>query len=87
MQDFSKKERIKSDYLSQHGVSILVNHYAEGQQPFHAHVMPIYQSSRFSFPDHAIAIEQMLAFGGMLSFELKGGLEVGETGDARGLPG
>lgn len=30
-----------------------------------------------SHPDHAIAKKQMRAFGGMLSFELKGGLEAG----------
>jgi methionine-gamma-lyase len=30
-----------------------------------------------SHPDHAIAIKQMRAFGGMLSFELKGGLDDG----------
>ncbi len=42
-----------SDQLSRQGLSTLVNHYAEGQLPYHAHVMPIYQSSLFSFPDHA----------------------------------
>ena len=30
-----------------------------------------------SHPQHAIAARQMLAYGGMLSFELKGGLEAG----------
>lgn len=30
-----------------------------------------------SHPDHALARRQMLAFGGMLSFELKGGVEAG----------
>jgi methionine-gamma-lyase len=30
-----------------------------------------------SHPDHVVASRQMLHFGGMLSFELKGGLEAG----------
>ena len=33
------------------GISTLVNHAAEGIDPNHAHVTPIYQTSSFSFPD------------------------------------
>ena len=33
------------------GLSTLVNHVGEGENPLHAHVMPIYQTSTFSFPD------------------------------------
>jgi methionine-gamma-lyase len=34
-----------------HGISTLVNHYGEGEHPYHAHSMPIYQTSTFEFPD------------------------------------
>jgi len=33
------------------GLSTLLNHVGEGENPLHAHVMPIYQTSTFSFPD------------------------------------
>lgn len=33
------------------GIGTLVMHYAEGTDPWHAHIMPIYQTSLFSFPD------------------------------------
>lgn len=33
------------------GLSTLVNHAAEGDDPKHSHITPIYQSSTFSFPD------------------------------------
>ena len=33
------------------GISTLVNHVAEGFDPSHAHIMPIYQTSTFSYPD------------------------------------
>lgn len=39
-----------------HGLGTLVNHYGEGDHPNHAHVMPIYQTSLFSFPDHATGV-------------------------------
>ena len=39
--------RIASDY----GISTIVNHLAEGENPHHAHVTPIYQTSTFGFPD------------------------------------
>ncbi len=39
-----------------YGLSTLVNHYAEGNYPHRAHVMPIYQTSLFSFPDHATGV-------------------------------
>ncbi|UCD99862.1 MAG: aminotransferase class I/II-fold pyridoxal phosphate-dependent enzyme [Chloroflexota bacterium] len=41
------------DLSTKHGLSTLVNHYAEGSNPHNAHIMPIYQTSLFSFPDHA----------------------------------
>jgi methionine-gamma-lyase len=41
---------------SDYGISTLVNHFAEGDFPQRAHVMPIYQSSLFSFPDHATGV-------------------------------
>ncbi|MGW8225278.1 MAG: trans-sulfuration enzyme family protein [Anaerolineales bacterium] len=42
--------------LENPGISTLVNHFAEGDQPQRAHVMPIYQTSLFSFPDHATGV-------------------------------
>ena len=36
---------------SHSGLSTIVNHYAEGDNPHHAHVSPIYQTSTFGFPD------------------------------------
>jgi len=36
-----------------HGISTLVNHVAEGGQPYQAHLSPIYQTSTFVFPDVA----------------------------------
>lgn len=43
-----------------HGLSTLLNHFDEGQNPLNAHMTPIYQTSTFSFPDVAtgIAIER-----------------------------
>ncbi len=40
-------------FSAKHGMSTLVNHVAEGDNPHHAHVTPIYQTSTFSFPDVA----------------------------------
>lgn len=37
--------------LSKYGIGTLVNHVAEGDHSLHSHVMPIYQTSTFSFPD------------------------------------
>ncbi len=34
-----------------HGLGTLANHVGEGHNPHHAHIMPIYQTSTFSFPD------------------------------------
>jgi len=42
--------------MKKYGLSTLVNHFAEGGYPHGAHVMPIYQTSLFSFPDHATAV-------------------------------
>ncbi|HEX2979688.1 MAG TPA: aminotransferase class I/II-fold pyridoxal phosphate-dependent enzyme, partial [Anaerolineaceae bacterium] len=39
-----------------HGLSTLVNHIAEGENPLHAHVSPIFQTSTFSFPDVATGV-------------------------------
>lgn len=39
-----------------HGFGTLAIHFAEGEHPFNAHVMPIYQTSLFSFPDHATGV-------------------------------
>jgi methionine-gamma-lyase len=41
---------------SKYGLGTLVTHFAEGEHPEHAHVMPIYQTSLFSFPDHATGV-------------------------------
>lgn len=35
------------------GIGTLVNHIAEGHNPDHAHLLPIFQTSTFSFPDVA----------------------------------
>ncbi len=45
-----------NDFSPLHGLGTIVNHYSEGDQPNHAHVMPIYQTSLFSFPDHATGV-------------------------------
>ena len=37
----------------QHGLGTLVNHVAEGENPFNAQITPIYQTSTFGFPDVA----------------------------------
>ncbi len=36
---------------SNQGISTLVNHVGEGENPLHAHVTPIFQTSTFSFPE------------------------------------
>ncbi len=35
------------------GIGTIVNHYMEGDNPHHAHITPIFQTSTFSFPDVA----------------------------------
>jgi methionine-gamma-lyase len=35
----------------QHGISTLVTHFGEGDNPHYAHITPIYQTSTFGFPD------------------------------------
>ncbi|NOZ49159.1 MAG: PLP-dependent transferase [Chloroflexi bacterium] len=40
---------------SQSGLSTIVTHYSEGDNPLNAHITPIYQTSTFSFPDVATA--------------------------------
>jgi len=44
------------EFSSKYGLGTLVIHFAEGEHPEHAHVMPIYQTSLFSFPDHATGV-------------------------------
>lgn len=44
----------------------------------HPAVGKVYFPGLESHPDHALAKKQMLDFGGMIAFELKGGLEAGE---------
>jgi len=44
------------EFSSKYGLGTLVTHFAEGEYPDHAHVMPIYQTSLFSFPDHATGV-------------------------------
>jgi methionine-gamma-lyase len=41
------------NFHPEHGLSTLVNHVAEGEHPYHAHLSPIYQTSTFGFPDVA----------------------------------
>lgn len=45
----------------------------------HAKVERVYYPGLESHPDYALAKKQMHCFGGMISFELKGGLKAGET--------
>ncbi|NOZ72431.1 MAG: PLP-dependent transferase [Chloroflexi bacterium] len=40
---------------AQSGLSTIVTHYQEGDNPLNAHITPIYQTSTFSFPDVATA--------------------------------
>lgn len=40
---------------ARHGIGTLVTHFAEGDNPLHAHITPIYQTSTFGFPDTATA--------------------------------
>lgn len=39
------------NFQAQHGLSTILNHYTEGEDPRHAHIAPIYQTSTFTFPD------------------------------------
>lgn len=52
-------------YPYQQGISTLVNHFEEGDNPEYAHLTPIYQTSSFRFPDVATgqAIEDGLQEG------------------------
>jgi methionine-gamma-lyase len=43
-------------FKPEQGIGTLVNHVAEGDNPKHAHVTPIYQTSTFSFPDVATGV-------------------------------
>jgi len=40
-------------YSTSHGLSTLVTHIGEDDNPYHAHVTPIYQTSTFNFADVA----------------------------------
>lgn len=52
-----------------------VARYLEG----HSKVERVYYPGLESQPDYALAKRQMIDFGGMISFELRGGLQAGET--------
>jgi len=54
------KECSMRRFSVKHGISTLLNHFEEGNNPLNAHMTPIYQTSTFSFPDVAtgIAIER-----------------------------
>jgi len=41
------------NFDSRQGIGTLVNHFNEGEHPYHAHVSPIFQTSTFGFPDVA----------------------------------
>lgn len=43
----------------------------------HSHIEKVYYPGLNSHPDHSLAVRQMLAFGGMIAFEVKGGLKAG----------
>ena len=45
----------------------------------HPKVAAVYYPGLPSHPDYALAQRQMPAFGGMMAFDLKGGLKAGET--------
>jgi methionine-gamma-lyase len=45
----------------------------------HPKVAAVYYPGLPSHPDYALALRQMPAFGGMMAFDLKGGLKAGET--------
>jgi methionine-gamma-lyase len=43
-------------YRTSQGISTLVNHLGEGNNPHHAHITPIYETSTFEFPDVATGV-------------------------------
>jgi methionine-gamma-lyase len=53
--------------------ALQVAHYLEG----HSAVARVFYPGLASHPEHAIARRQMSCYGGMLAFELKGGLKAG----------
>lgn len=62
--------------MQQHCMNALeVAHYLEK----HSKIAEVYYPGLESHPDYAIAKKQMHAFGGMIAFELKGGLKAGEN--------
>ena len=44
---------IMRPFSPNYGISTIVNHYQEGDNQYHAHVTPIFQTSTFGFPDVA----------------------------------
>jgi methionine-gamma-lyase len=42
-----------SSFEYQQGLGTLATHVGEGENPYHAHITPLYQTSTFSFPDVA----------------------------------
>jgi methionine-gamma-lyase len=47
----AKEEKDMKDFHNWRGLGTLVTHYEEGDNPHHAHLTPIYQSSTFSYSD------------------------------------
>jgi len=45
------------DISPKHGLSTLVTHFSEGDNPHHSHITPIYQTSTFGFPDAETAAQ------------------------------
>jgi methionine-gamma-lyase len=45
----------------------------------HPHVSHVYYPGLESNPNHQVARQQMRGFGGVISFEVKGGIEAGKT--------
>ncbi|MBE0408860.1 MAG: PLP-dependent transferase [Anaerolineales bacterium] len=44
-----------NEHTQWRGLGTLVTHYGEGENPHHAHITPIFQTSTFSYPDVATA--------------------------------
>jgi len=62
--------------MKQHSINAMeVAHYLEK----HSKIAEVYYPGLESHPDYAIAKKQMYSFGGMIAFELKGGLKAGEA--------
>jgi methionine-gamma-lyase len=49
------EELSMKEFSPQNGLGTLVTHFSEGDNPENAHIMPLYQTSTFRFPDVATA--------------------------------